>query len=191
VSRKTEGHLFNDLVINSLGDVFVTDTRAGTVYWVSHATNRLGVFIPNLKVTAANGIAISSDGKKLYVAGFPDGLTVVDIASRTFHAMVHPADLCLATIDGLAFSQGELIAIQNGIVAPRVVRYTLSSDGDRISSFEVLERGNPLFDGITTGAVGNGAFYFVANPQLDSVADGKIKPDAHVNSLKILRIDLH
>jgi sugar lactone lactonase YvrE len=190
VSHKTEMHLFNDLSIDSQGDVFVTDTQAGTVYWVSRATNRLEVFIPNLKVTAANGIATSSDGKKLYVAGFPDGLTAVDIGSRTFHAMGHPADLCLATIDGLAFSKGDLIAIQNGIMAPRVVRYTLTNDLDRISGFEVLERGNPMFDGITTGAVVEGAFYFMANPQLDSVADGKVKAGAHLNPIGVLRIDI-
>jgi hypothetical protein len=191
VSRKTEKHLFNDLAIDSQGDVFVTDTQAGTVYWVPRATNRLEVFIPNLKAAGANGIAISSDGKKLYVAGFPDGLTVIDIASKSFHAMPHPADLCLGIIDGLAFSQGDLIAIQNGIMAPRVVRYTVTNDPDRISGLEVLERGNPLFDGITTGSVADGAFYFMANPQLDSLADGKIKPDAHLNPIKILRIDLH
>jgi hypothetical protein len=53
-----------------------------------------------------------------------------------------------------------------------------------------LERGNPLFDGITTGAAADGVFYFMANTQLDSVVEGKIKPDAHLNPIKILRIDL-
>jgi hypothetical protein len=70
LSRKTEKHLFNDLVINSHGDVFVTDSQAGTVYWISRATGRLEVFNASLKVSAANGIAISYDGKILYVAGF-------------------------------------------------------------------------------------------------------------------------
>jgi hypothetical protein len=191
VSRKTEKHLFNDIAINSMGDVFATDTQSGTVYWVSRSTNRLEVFIPNLKVTAANGIALSYDGKKLYVAGFPDGLTVVDTASRSFHAVAHPGDLCLATIDGLAFFEGELIAIQNGIMAPRVVRYFLTSDWDRISGFEVMERGNPLFDGITTGAIiGYGVFNFMANPQLDNLENGKIKPGAHLNPIKILGIKI-
>jgi hypothetical protein len=100
--------------------------------------------------------------------------------------MAHPPELCLATIDGLAFSQGQRIAIQNGIMTPRVVRYTLSSDGDRISGFEVLERSNPLFDGITTGAVADGAFYYMANTQLDSIENGKIKTGAHLSPIKIL-----
>jgi hypothetical protein len=48
VSRATEGHLFNDLAISSLGDVFITDSRAGTVYWVSRTSGRLEVFDPKL-----------------------------------------------------------------------------------------------------------------------------------------------
>jgi len=54
--------------------VFVTDTRAATVYWVSHSTDRLEVLSPALKVGAANGIAIRPEAPaKLYVAGFPTG----------------------------------------------------------------------------------------------------------------------
>lgn len=190
LSRRSGRHLFNDLAINSSGDVFVTDTQAGTVYWVSRATDHLEVFDPRLKVTAANGIAISSDGRKLYVAGFPDGITVVDLAARSFRAMEHPAGLCLATIDGLAFSNGDLIAIQNGIMANRVVRYRLSRNLNAIEGFDVLERGNPLFDGITTGAAGNGKFYFMANTQLDKVVDGKITPGVKLNPIKILETPL-
>jgi hypothetical protein len=185
-----EAHSFNDLAISSEGDVFITDTRAGTVYWVSRTSGRLEVFDPKLKVEAANGIALSSDDKTLYVAGFPDGITVVDLASKSSHAIGHPPDLCLATIDGLSYFNGSLIAIQNGVMTQRVARYRLTKDLKDIESFEVLERRNPLFDGITTGAMGDGAFYFIANPQLDKVAGGRIKPGAQLNPLSILRIDI-
>jgi DNA-binding beta-propeller fold protein YncE len=158
-----QGHYFNDLAINAAGDVFVTDTRAGRVLLLAHATDRLEILNPALHVESANGIALSDDGKKVYVAGFPDGLTVVDLPSRAFRAVAHPESLCLATIDGLAFFQGSLIAIQNGIMTHRVVRLNLGGDGNSISSFEILERRNPLFEGITTGAVALGAFYFMAN----------------------------
>jgi hypothetical protein len=190
LSRKTDAHLFNDLAINSRGDVFVTDSRAGTVYWVSRATERLAVFTPPLKIEAANGIAISDDGTKLYVAGFAEGITVVDVASRSHHAIAHPADLCLATIDGLSFYNGSLIAIQNGVMAHRVVRYRLARDLNKIEGFEILDRRNPVYEGITTGTIADGAFYFMANTQLDKVVDGKIAPNVQLNSIKILKIDL-
>jgi outer membrane protein assembly factor BamB len=190
LSRVTEPHLFNDLAISSQGDVFVSDTRAGTVYWVSAATGRLEVFDPKLKIEAANGIALSGDDKKLYVAGYPDGITVVDVASKTSHAIGHPADLCLESIGSLSFFNGGLIAIQNGVMTPRVARYRLAGDLNGIESFEVLERRNPLFEGITTGTVADGVFYFMANTQLDKVAGGRIKAGTQLEPIKILRIDI-
>lgn len=174
------GHLFNDLVVDKQGRVFVTDSAAGTVYWIS--SEGLRVFNEGLKVEAANGIALA-DGPspRLYVAGFPDGVTVVDITSRTFHALWHPAGLCLATIDGLYYSHGDLLAIQNGIMTHRIVRFHLSRDA--IDGFEMLERRNPSFDGgPTTGALAGNHLYYVANPQLDKAA-------AH-QPLQVLRLSL-
>jgi sugar lactone lactonase YvrE len=184
-------HLFNDLVVDRGGNVCVTDTRAGTVYQVSHATDRLEVFNPALTVDAANGIAIVEQGReRLYVAGFPDGITVVDVASRSFRALPHPANLCLGTIDGLYYSGGNLFAIQNGIMAHRVVRYRLTHDLDAIDDFEILERRNPLFDGgPTTAAIAEGALYFMANNQLDALDGGKVRADVRLNPIKVLRID--
>jgi hypothetical protein len=170
------GRLFNDLAINRQGDVFITDTQAATVYWIDHATDRLQPLNPALKVEGANGIALSGDGKKLYVAGFPEGITVVDLPSGKFHPIPHPANLCLATIDGLSFFKGTLIAIQNGAMTHRVARYYLTPDLNAIDHFEILERRNPLFEGITTGAIANDAFYFMAN--------------TNDHPIKILKLDL-
>ena len=81
--------------------------------------------------------------------------------------MVHPEELCLATIDGLYFHDGALSAIQNGFMAPRVVRLVLTHDLRAIDHFRVLERRNPVFEGITTGVVVRGEFFYMANIQDD------------------------
>lgn len=187
------GHLFNDLVVDAHGTVYVTDSRAGTVYWLSRSTSRLEVFIPSLRVTAANGIAISEpDEARLYVAGFPDGITVVDLAAKSFHAIRHPRSACLATIDGLYFLNGSLLAIQNGMMTHRVVRYHLNRAGEIITRFDVLERRNPQFDGgPTTGAIADGSFFYVANSQLDNLVDGHVQAGVELRPLQVLQIDLH
>lgn len=190
VSRTGERHYFNDIAISSKGDVYLTDTQAGTVYWVKAPAGKLEVFDANLKVQNANGIALSDDDKTLYVASFPDGITVVDLTSKSSHAIKHPADVCLGGIDGLYFYKGNLVAVQNGIMTPRVVRMKLTPDLREITGFRILERRNPLFDGITTGAVADDAFYFMANTQLDKVSGGRIIPGAQFDPVKILRIDL-
>jgi sugar lactone lactonase YvrE len=190
VNRVGEPHYFNDMAISSKGDVFATDTQAGTVYRIGADKQRLEIFDPGLKLQGANGIAISDDDKTLYVAGFPDGIRVVDIASKTSRAIGHPPDLCLGNIDGLLYYKGSLVAIQNGVMTPRVARYKLTPDGRDIASFEVLERRNPAFDGITTGAIADGVFYYMANPQTDKVAEGRLKPNAQLNPVQVLRLEL-
>jgi sugar lactone lactonase YvrE len=183
-------HLFNDLAITSRGDVFVTDTKAGAVYWIPQAAGTLEEFAPQRKFTAANGIALSPDEKTLYVAAFGDGISVVDIGSRSTHALTHSSDVCFAYIDGLYAERDSLIAIQNGPMSPRVVRFYLNSERNRIDRCEILERRNPLFDGVTTGVPTEGKFYYMANNQLDQVVNGKIKPSVRLNAIKILEIAL-
>jgi sugar lactone lactonase YvrE len=141
----------------------VTDTSAGAVWHLAIGATELAK-IPG-KFPFANGIAISSDAGLFYVSTFPDGIMVVDLKANTIRPIPHPADLCLATIDGLYVHRGSLIAIQNAFMTPRVVRFHLSGDLRRIDRFEVLERRNPPFDGVTTGVIDGDDFYYMANRQ--------------------------
>jgi hypothetical protein len=173
-------HSFNDLTFAPSGDIFLTDTPAGTVWRLANGAADLSK-IPG-KFPFANGIAISSDGTLLYVATYPDGILVVDLKTNRIVPIPHPADLCLATIDGLYFHRDTLIAIQNAFMTPRVVRLYLSRDRRSIERFEVLERRNPLFDGVTTGVLAGDDFYYMANIQ-----DQK---KTNFNPIQILKIRL-
>jgi hypothetical protein len=163
------GHLLNDLVISPSGEAFFTDTRVGAVWRLAPGAQELEM-LPG-KFEFANGVAISSDAKRLYVSTFPDGITVFDLRTHTTLALQRPAGLCLANVDGLYFYRGDLIAIQNGIMAPRVIRIALARDEKSAARFDVLERGNPLFDGVTTGVVVGKSFYYMANIQDDRTTD--------------------
>lgn len=185
LSHKTESHELNDLVVNSRGDVYVTDTRAGTVYRITHRTDRLEALSPAPGIPEANGIAVSDDGRYLYVAGFGDGITVVDLKTGSFRAISHPGDLCLASIDGLYFYRRSLVAIQNGLMVHRVIRCYLTQGPDRIGRFDVLERRNPLMETITTGAIANGAFYFMTGSQIGQLKPGLNPVSKPVTILKL------
>jgi hypothetical protein len=159
------GHLFNDLAITQAGDVYLTDTRAGAVWYLRQASEEL-LRLPG-SFQSANGIALSADGRFLYASAFPDGISIVDLATRTAAPLQHAANLCLANVDGLYFYRGTLLAIQNGWMVPRVVRLFLSLDGKRVERFQVLERRHPLFDGVTTGVLVGNEFFYMANIQDD------------------------
>ncbi|MES1257921.1 MAG: SMP-30/gluconolactonase/LRE family protein [Acidobacteriota bacterium] len=181
-----KGHVFNDLVLASNGAVYLTDTRAGNVIRLARGSQRLEVLTPGTRFSAANGIALSDDENTLYVAGFPDGIFVVNLGAKSVRTMAHPADLCLATIDGMYFYRGTLVVIQNALMTPRVARLYLNREGARIDRFEVLERRNPVFDGITTGALVGGELFFMGNIQDDKIQD----PSARFDPISVLKIRL-
>lgn len=163
------GHNLNDLAFAPGGDIYLTDTTAAAVWHLAKDDADL-TRLPE-RFDHANGIALSPDGGLLYVSTFPDGLTVVDLKTHVTAPIARPANLCLVAIDGLYFHhdfhQGALIAIQNAFMSPRVARFVLSADLRAIERFEVLERRNPLFDGVTTGVVAGSDFFYMANIQDD------------------------
>jgi hypothetical protein len=171
-----KGHRLNDIAVSPQGDVFVTDTQAGTVWVLRKSEDRLQRFAPAVRFQFANGIALSSAGRLLYVSNYPDGITVVDVRTNEQRPLAAPPGVCLALIDGLYAHNRSLVAIQNASMAPRVVRLDLSGNGLRVDRMQVLERGNPLFEGITGGTIAGNDFYFPANVQDEKPAGAKFNP---------------
>jgi hypothetical protein len=73
----------------------------------------------------------------------------------------------------------------------RVLRFRLNAQRDTVVSSQVLESYNPLFEGITTGAIAGDRFYFVANTQLHKMtSDGSIPAGVRFDPLHVLRLGL-
>jgi sugar lactone lactonase YvrE len=157
------GHSFNDLTIAAIGDIYLTDTAVGAVWRLAKGSPALAR-LPG-RFEAANGIALSSNGKLLYVSTFPDGILVMDLKTGTAVPLKRPGNVSLTFVDGLYCRGGALIAIQNGYMSPRVVRLKLAGDGRGVERLEILERRNPGFDGITTGVMADGEFFYMSNIQ--------------------------
>jgi hypothetical protein len=136
-------HSFNDLAIAPSGEVYLTDTPAGVVWHLANDAAEL-VRLPG-RFEFANGIALSSEAKLLFISTFPDGISVVDLKTHSAIPIARPTNVCLANIDGLYFRRGALIAIQNGFMSPRIVRLNLTHDLSAVEGFQVLEPRNPLF----------------------------------------------
>lgn len=182
-------HVFNDLVISSAGVVYVTDTSEGSVYQLKPEGSVLRRIAPQHRFTAANGIALSSNERLLYASAWGDGLAAVDLRTGSVEPVRHPDHICLSFIDGLYSVGGNLVAIQNGPMLPRIVRLRLDKLGKRVVSMTILERRNPLFDGITTGVMVGKELYYVANPQTDKAdRKGTEKPDPlQILAVKVVR----
>lgn len=181
--------LLNDLAILDDGSVVITDSDGGGIKRVRLGSDSIETWIPDRTFTFPNGITTVAGEPFVYVADFR-GLWRIDVGSRTITSL--PVDgETLGGIDGLTSYHGDLIGIQNGVGQPRIVRIGLSESRDSVTRIEVLESGNPRFDEPTTGVVANGAFYFMANPQLRAFDDNhRIWPRERLRDVVVLRLPL-
>lgn len=156
-------HFLNDLTINSAGDVFITDTVGGALYTVNRRRDELELFLSLGPRAYPNGIDLSGDGRRLFVA-VDGGLSVVEVRSKQVSQLRLPAGV-KPGIDGLYFHRNTLVAIQP-FDAHKVVRYRLDKRQEAVTSVEVLEADHPLMSQPTTGVVAGREFYYIANSQL-------------------------
>lgn len=186
-----EPSLLNDLVLLEDGSVLITDSDGGGIMRVRFGSDIIEPFLPPETFTFPNGIALSDGEPYLYVADF-NGISRVDLRSRTVTPLPVPErHETLSGIDGLAWYDGALIGIQNGVGRPRVIRIGLNDTRDAVTEVKVLEASNPEFDEPTTGAIADGAFYFLANPQLRAFDENhKIWPLERLRDVVVLRLPL-
>ncbi len=166
-------HALNDLCLDSQGTVYVTDSDPGSLYFARPGEKKLTA-LPlaseaKQALRFANGIACAGEQNRLYVA-VAAGIAAVDPKTGTARILTAPPGVAanaLGGCDGLyRQTRTTLVAIQNGHGAERVLRATLDPTGLAIQKIETLEIGQPHFDIPTTGAILDGALYFIANSQV-------------------------
>jgi sugar lactone lactonase YvrE len=173
--------MLNDLAIAADGTIYITDMLAGRVVRVTPGSQSFETWTEGLQYP--NGIAVSDDGRHVYVADFR-GVTRVTTADKTTQRI--EATRWLGGIDGLSWRNGTLIGIQNAAGKGRVIRIHLNED----NRVEILEAGNELFDLPTTGAVAGDAYFFIANPQIKSYDGSRLWPEERLKSPVMLRLPL-
>jgi sugar lactone lactonase YvrE len=183
--------LVNDLVVTPDGTVYATASNSGSLLRIRPASERMEVFLAPLALPDPNGITVSRDGRFLFVAGWYC-ITRVDLRSKTTLLLNSAPAIAAGCIDGLYEYHGDLVGIQNCVHdSGRVLRLHLNAEQNTIVSARVLESYNPLFEGITTGAIAGNQFYFVANTQLHKMgSDGAVPAEVQFNPLHVLRVSL-
>jgi len=172
------GGALNDVAVEpKSGAAYTTNTAKGNVYVASPGIKVLSEFLPPGSVSGANGIALSSDGRVLFVAG-DFGIARVDLHTRLVQMLDEAPNVIDASMDGLYFYRQSLVGIQNAIHPGRVMRFYLNAKFTRIVRSEILETYNPLFETPTTGAIAGDSLFFIANTQLHNASPGKQSPAA-------------
>jgi tetratricopeptide (TPR) repeat protein len=206
-------HLFNDLTLNSRGDVFITDSLSGAVFMISSQHDRLELFLKLDRFTYPNGITLSSDDQFLFVS-HTEGTSVINVNTKCRSSLTPPEDVNLCLIDGLYFHNNSLIATQNDNWQRRLVRFFLTRNlvglddpkntnlqeqidslkmnpAYKVQKAEILEAGNRIFNVPTTGVIVGDLFYYIANSQINQFDhNGKFFPIDKLRPTTILKVKL-
>jgi len=190
VGAGAEGHDCNDLTVSPGGDVYVSDSRKGSLVKTG-AGRKPEIFVPEGTFGSPQGLTFTPDGTRLYVADYLKGIHRVDLPSRTVTLLVVPDDVTTRGVDGLVYKDGALLAIQNGVNPHRVTRLVMDSAGSRIVRQEILGMSHPLYDEPTLGVLAGGALHYVANSQWGRFSqDGTSLPSEGLVPPAILRLPL-
>ena len=169
--------------------MYVSDSGAGAIHRLALKGTQLEVMVPPGTFLSTQGLELSADGSTLYAADYGRGVAAIDVETGDVRFLEHEGP-CLLGIDGLERHGNDLIAIQNGIQPPRVVRIVLDADGLGIDTVETLERAHHLYREPTLGTVVGDDLIYVAASQWQSFdTDGKLLVDQLVEPT-ILRLPL-
>jgi sugar lactone lactonase YvrE len=158
------GHALGDLAVGPRGDVFVTDSYDPVVYRLRPGADTLESFRSPL-FRSLQGLAPTPDGRLLYLADYSHGLLRVDLAAGTVTQVADAPHSTSVGCDGIAWDRGAIIAVQNGVIPARVMRFVLDASGRRIDRADLLDRNSALADEPTIGAVVGREFVYIANSQ--------------------------
>jgi hypothetical protein len=180
-----EPHLLNDIAIASDGTLYVTDSVAGAVWRVPADRDTFEPVVPAGSLAYPNGIVLASTGTLLVAHG--TGLANIDPASGTITRLPNTPGIPLGGIDGLLADGRTLLAVQNGLGAPRLVAIELDESATRATKLTVLENDPSVLEIPTTSALFEGALYTIANSQLDALGPEGLRKDKQLHEPRIVR----
>jgi len=179
-----------DMVLTRSGDVIVSDGDGGAIYRLAVNGTRLerldrGDFI------SPQTAALGPDDRHLFVPDYLRGIALLDLESREVQWIPMAGRFALNGIDGLYFSQGTLIAVQNGTSPERIVAFRLRQSNREVAAEEVIERGTTTLGDPTHGVIVGDSFYYIANSGWDAIDErGSLREGAQLSSARLMRVEL-
>lgn len=169
-------HLLGAMTQGPDGAIYAADSLAPVIYRLRPDADRPERFARHPIFTGLRGLAISADGKNLYVADYELGLFVIQgDESPNIFALGIPRQLNVAGIDGVYWWEDSLITIQNGVSPQRVQRLELDESGTRVTAVHPLVAAHPQFDTPTFGTLKGDELVFLGASHWDKV-DGRGRP---------------
>ena len=172
-------HGFNDMALASNGDVYVSNSTVNSIYKLSAGGCNFDRVLQDPAMSFPNGIALTPDGSRLYVAHV-EGISVVDVRTGDRTQLRVPKNAAVNSIDGLVWDGKDLLAIQPSPYLARVARIRLTDDELSVREVTTMSSRPPPGLNPATGVVANGHYYMVAGFPDGLAAPGQPQPRPHI-----------
>ena len=188
-----EKHWLGDLILDSVGNVYASDSYAGKIYKFSSPDFKPQIFLSDTNFISLQGLTFTDDERYIIFADYSRGLFLYDNKTSKVKEIRNLTNNTLLGIDGIYFyKDNQIIAIQNGINPQRVVEITLDENYAQAIDLRVLEANNHDYEEITLGTITNNYFYFIANSQWNKFSrNGEIFDAGKFNDVIIKTIKLN
>lgn len=170
-----DGATLSDLVVGPDGAVYASDPMGGGIYTVAPDPRQITELTAPGTFRSPQGLAVSEDGRLLYLSDYRYGLAMIDLATGAVSRVASEVPAALDGVDGLWRHGNRLIAVQNGTSPMRISTFTLSDDGTRITGHRVLEQAHPEWTEPLGGSIADGALFYVATGQWDRYDKGVLR----------------
>jgi sugar lactone lactonase YvrE len=182
-------HNLGDIALGADGTIVLSDARSGELWRLRPDGKALELLVPRDVLVSPQGLAFPPDGKRVLVADYARGIAQVDLATGALTWLPQPRNLAGSGIDGMVLAGRELIAMQNGIRPPRVLRLRLDRELTAIESWSVVEAGTGTLSEPTHGVAVDGWVYYIANAGWDRLDEsGRVRDGAALEKGLIRRV---
>jgi sugar lactone lactonase YvrE len=155
-------HLLGDFTLAPDGAIFATDSFSPVIWRLPPGGAALEPWLENDDFLNLQGVAVSPNGKALYVADYTNGIWRIDVATQQASLLVAPPNATFFGLDGLCAVPGGLLATQNG-VSPQRVLLIRPVVGIQPSPAQVVAAGQSAMVDLSLGAVDGTRFRFIAD----------------------------
>ena len=170
-------HVLTSIAVGKDGQVYAADGPRRSIFKLENGA--LKSILVNPRLTGITGLALTDDGKTLYIADYAMGIFGFDLTKAgAFELAYDPSKLVLGGIDSMYWYDGNLIVVESGMVPKRVLRVKLSADGRGVVSVMPLDVAQPAFENLGQAAVAGDNLYIVANRQDGLYDDHGVLVDA-------------
>ena len=184
------GHVLGDVAVGARGEVWMTDSNEPVLYRLRPGADTLERFRHPL-FRSLQGAAPTSDGRFVYVADYSHGLLRVRVSDGSVIRLPDAPGSTSLGCDGIVLHRGAIVAVQNGVAPPRIVRFALNPAGDVIVAARVLDQQPALAPEPTIGTMVDDDFVYVATSQWETHDEtGRRLPGAPLPAARLIAVPM-